>query len=142
MASPISSWDFSLTTRQGKNEMKKNLMFFALGVSTTLLMGAGISYWNEIRQENKYGVSTNPVYDFDKFIPVANRYGVSMNPVYDFDRFIPVANRYALVLDGEIGDDSKKAMAVGFIHGMAVGRKKAEEDAKTKSPTPNRAWGF
>ena len=142
--------------------MKKNLMFFALGVSTTLLMGAGISYWNEIRQENKYGVSTNPVYDFDKFIPVANRYGVSMNPVYDFDRFIPVAsrygvsmnpvydfdrfipvaNRYALVLDGEIGDDSKKAMAVGFIHGMAVGRKKAEEDAKTKSPTPNRAWGF
>ena len=54
---------------------KNNLMFFVLGVSITLLMGAGISYWNEIRQENKYGVLVN-----DKngmlMVPNGNQYGI------------------------------------------------------------------
>ena len=54
---------------------------------------------------------------------------------------VPLENRHALIWNGEIGDDAKKAMVVGFIHGMAVGRKKAKEDQK-KSSTSNGAWGF
>ena len=135
--------------------MKKNLMFFVLGVSTTLFMGAGISYWNEIRPENKYGVwvdvdslhvptenkysvwvdmdslyaPTKNKYsvwvDIDSLhVPTENKYGVWVNPSYFGG---PRENEYALVWGGEIGDDAEKAMVVGFIHGMAVGKKKAKE---------------
>ena len=88
--------------------MKKNLMFFVLGVSTTLLLGAGVSYWNEIQQANKYGVLVDRL-----SAPFEN---------------VPNENKYALVLDGEIGNDAKRAMVVGFVHGMAVGRRKAREE--------------
>ena len=121
--------------------MKKNLMFFVLGVSTTLLMGAGISYWNEIRQENKYGMLVNDLgskspFDYN-YVPTENKHGVLVNDlgsksIFDYN-YVPMDNRYALVWGGEIGDDAKKAMVVGFIHGMAVGRKTAKEEA----PNPN-----
>ena len=138
--------------------MKKNLMFFVLGVSTALLMGAGISYWNEIRQENKYGVLVNSVgsrsfmdYNYvpdgnrygvlvnslgssspqyNDYIPNGNRYGVLVNSLGSsspyYKDYIPNDNKYALVLDGEVGDDAKKAMVVGFIHGLAIGRKETK----------------
>ena len=162
--------------------MKKNLMFFVLGVSATLLMGAGISHWNQISQENKYGVwmgdttsgvpsipssnkygiytDDNSAYygfvpssnkygiyydtraDYTPSIPSSNKYGIYMDIRADYAPNIPPSNKYALVLDGAIGDDAKKAMATGFIFGMAVGRKKAEEEANTKSGTPNRDLGF
>ena len=144
--------------------MKKNLMFFALGVSTTLLMGAGISYWNEIRQENKYGVLVNSVgsrsfMDYNyvpdgnkygvlvnslgsrsfmdyNYVPDGNRYGVLVNSP-QYNDYIPNDNKYALVLEGEIGDDAQKAMVVGFIHGLAIGRKETkyvkEEGADSNS---------
>lgn len=89
------------------------------GVSTTLLMGAGISYWNEILQANKYGVLVNSLGGY---------------------KDIPHDNKYALVLDGEIGDDAKKAMVVGFIHGMAVGRKKAKEVANEETMPRNQNY--
>ena len=110
--------------------MKKNLMFFVLGVSTTLLMGAGISYWNEIRQENKYGVLVDRL-GYGNDIPYDNKYGVLVDRLGGGNA-IPDANKYALVLDGEIGDDAKKAMVVGFINGMAIGRKKAKEEIKKR----------
>ena len=114
--------------------MKKNLMFFVLGVSTALLMGAGISYWNEIRQENKYGVLVNSVgsrsfMDYN-YVPDGNKYGVLVNSLGSsspyYKDYIPNDNKYALVLDGEVGDDAKKAMVVGFIHGLAIGRKETK----------------
>ena len=101
--------------------MKKNLMFFVLGVSTALLMGAGISYWNEIRHENKYGVLVDSLGSSDTWN----------------NNYIPNGNKYALVLEGEIGDNVKKAMVVGFIHGMAVGREKAAEEARAKEEARN-----
>ena len=143
--------------------MKKNLMFFALGVSTTLLMGAGISYWNEIRQENKYGVLVNSLGGkhrepgealslYPKLvddIPYNNKYGVLINSLggthsegLGIDSKlvddIPYGNKYALIWDGEIGNNAKKAMVVGFIHGIAVGKEKA----KMKSSAPNSGWRY
>lgn len=176
--------------------MKKNLMFFALGVSTALLMGAGISYWNEIQQANRYGVLIDKFSNidgvpsdnrygvlFDRFssierddvgmpkrvvapidnrysvlvdtfstienddvdvvktlrVPIDNRYGVLINTFSSLEQddvgrvnreSVPLGNRYILVWNGEIGNDARKAMIVGFIHGMAVGKKKAKGGAK------------
>ena len=53
------------------------------------------------------------------------------------NNYIPNGNKYALVLEGEIGDNVKKAMVVGFIHGMAVGREKAAEEARAKEEARN-----
>lgn len=137
--------------------MKKNLMFFLLGVSTTLLMGAALSYWNQINQANKYGVWMNDRSGMLS-VPNGNLYGVWMNDrsgmlsvpngnlygvwVNDGNGMlnVPNGNQYALVCGGEIGDDAKNAMVVGFIHGMAVGRKKAKEKDQEKSSTFNDAW--
>ena len=153
---------FLTNNKKGENEMKKNLMFFALGVSTTLLMGAGISYWNEIRQENKYGVEVNPPI-FDYNIPRENKYGVQVNPpIFDpnitsenkygvqvnppiFDPNIPRENRYALIVDGNVSQNAKNVMVAGFIHGMAVGRKKAKEEAAPRNQNyqrTNYGYGF
>ena len=106
--------------------MKKNLMFFALGVSTTFLMGAGISHWNQVNQENKYGAM------------VGRFYGCALDSEgRSMEVNVPLENRHALIWNGEIGDDAKKAMVVGFIHGMAVGRKKQKG-----STSSNRGWGY
>ncbi len=132
---------FLTNNKKGENEMKKNLMFFALGVSTTLLMGAGISYWNQIYQANKYGVLVDSL-GYGTDVPYNNKYGVLVNSLgYGTD--VPYNNKYALVLDGEIGNDAKKAMVVGFIHGMAVGRKKAKEEAAPRNQNYQRTrYGF
>ena len=120
--------------------MKKNLMFFVFGVSTTLLIGAGMSYWNQINQANKYGIEVNPSF-FDPNIPRENKYGIEVNPSI-FDPNIPRENRYALIVDGNVSQNAKNVMVAGFIYGMAVGRKKAKEEDQEKSSTSNGAWGF
>ena len=139
--------------------MKKNLMFFVFGVSTTLLIGAGMSYWNQINQANKYGIEVNPSFFdpnilrenkygvevnpsfFDINIPRENKYGIEVNPSI-FDPNIPRENRYALIVDGNVSQNAKNVMVAGFIYGMAVGRKKAKEEDQEKSSTSNGAWGF
>lgn len=175
--------------------MKKNLMFFALGVSTALLMGAGMSYWNEIQQSNKYGVLIDKLGGTDgvpidnrygvlvnafsclerndvgmprrvgapidnrygvlvntfssiedvtadlkqERVPIDNRYGVlinkfstlELNDAHRMDKeIVPIDNRHVLIWDREIGDNAREAMVVGFIHGLAVGKKKAKGGAK------------
>ena len=184
---------FLTNNKKGENEMKKNLMFFALGVSTTLLMGAGISYWNQINQANKYGVLVNSLgssstlssdyipignkygvlvnslgssstlsSDYipignkygvlvnslgssstlsSDYIPIGNKYGVLVNSLGSSSTlssdYIPIGNKYALVFDGEVGENATKAMVVGFIHGLAIGRKETkyakEEGADSNS---------
>ena len=108
--------------------MKRSVLFFSLGVAVTLLMGAGYSYWNDVSHQNKYGVLVNSLggmYD----IPYQNKYGVLLNSLGASGN-IPQQNKIAIVYQGEIGENAQKAMVVGFVHGMAVGKKMAEESAK------------
>ena len=99
--------------------MKKCLLFFLLGVSVTLLLGAATS----VMLGNKYYVSTDDSYG----IMHGNKYYVST----DDPMGVTMGNRYYVEFDGKITKSVKKAMAVGFIHGMAVGRKKAEEERQS-----------
>ena len=82
----------------------------------------------DIPYQNKYGVLVNSLggmYD----IPYQNKYGVLLNSLGASGN-IPQQNKIAIVYQGEIGENAQKAMVVGFVHGMAVGKKMAEESAK------------
>ena len=115
--------------------MKKCLLFFLLGVSVTLLLGAATS----VMLGNKHYVSTDDSYGImhgnKYYVSTDDSYGIMLGNKYyvstDDPMGVTMGNRYYVEFDGKITKSVKKAMAVGFIHGMAVGRKKAEEERQS-----------
>ena len=124
--------------------MKRCMLFFFLGASTTLLVGAGLSHWNLAPATNRYAVDTTCAnwtlapyenrYAIDTtcsnwtLAPYENRYAI--DTTCSNWTVAPVENRYVVDVGESLGANTKKAMAVGFVYGVAIGKKKAEQAAK------------
>ena len=106
--------------------MKRCMLFFFLGASTTLLVGAGLSHWNLAPATNRYAVDTTCANW--TLAPYENRYAI--DTTCSNWTVAPVENRYVVDVGESLGANTKKAMAVGFVYGVAIGKKKAEQAAK------------